>query len=136
MKNAKLKEQFTSIIALHYDRELWHSRPDQSYDEAIEPFVDDLIRVATCHKRDWKFRTYQYDEDTLFAPTITGKQIGEKIKELRFRKGWTLNRLAKKAGIDATYLEGIERGEPILRIWALESVLDALKVKSSRVLPF
>ncbi|MDQ5944113.1 MAG: family transcriptional regulator [Patescibacteria group bacterium] len=136
MKNAKLKQQFKSVIALHFDRELWHSRPELSYDKAIEPFVDDLIRVASYHKRDWKYKSYLYDEIDLFSFSVTTQNIGERIKEVRLRKGWSLTKLAKKAEIDSSYLDGVERGEPILRIWALETILEALGVKSSKVLPF
>jgi DNA-binding transcriptional regulator YiaG len=136
MKNAKLKEQITSIIALHYDRELWHSRPEQSYEGAIEPFVNDLIRIATYHKRGWKFRSYKYDEHDLLVLTTTGEHIGDRIRELRLRKGWSLAQFARKTEIDAEYLQSVERGEPILRMWALKTILDILKVKSSAVLPF
>ena len=136
MKNAKLKEQFTSIIALHYDRELWHCRPEQSYEEAIEPFVNDLIRIATYHKRGWKFHSFKYDDALALLVPTTGEHIGDRIRELRLRKGWSLAQFANKTEIDAEYLQSVERGESILRVWALETILDVLKVKSAAVLPF
>ena len=136
MKKATLKEQITSVIALHYDRGLWHSRPEKSYDECIQSFVGDLVRIASYHKRGKKFQPYLYDEIDLRVTTATGEAIGEKIRELRAEKGWTLEQFAKKTDINVDYLRCIERGEPILRMWALEVILDALKVKSSAVLPF
>lgn len=136
MKNNKLKEQITSIIALHYDRELWHSRPEKSYEASIEPFVNDLIKIATYHKRDWQFQSFIYDECELFTPTTTGEKIGDNIRELRCKKGWSREEFAERAGLDVEYLRNVESGEPILRMWALESILDALQVSSASVLPF
>ena len=136
MKRATLKQQITSVIALHFDRGLWHLRPERSYDECIESFVGDLVRIASYHKRGKAFQPYLYDEVDLRVTTATGEAIGEKIRELRADKGWSIEKFAKKTGLDVDYLRCIERGESILRIWALEVILDALKVKSSAVLPF
>jgi DNA-binding transcriptional regulator YiaG len=136
MRNAKLKKQFTSVIALHYDRELWHSRPERSYEECIEPFVDELVQVATHHKSGKEYQPYLYDEVSLRVTTEMGETIGENIRELRAERGWSIDKFAEKTGINVNYLRCVERGEPILRMWALEVILEVLKVKSSAVLPF
>ncbi len=135
MKNAKLKEQITSIIALHFDRELWR-RPQKPYEESIEPFVTDLIRIATYHKRGWKFQPFLYEEHDLRVTTETGEDIGDRIRELRSEKGWTLSEFAKKTDLNVEYLRCIERGEPVLEMRAFEQIIEVLKVKSSAVLPF
>jgi lambda repressor-like predicted transcriptional regulator len=137
MTNAKLKKQFTNIIENHFDRELWHSWPERTYEESIEPFLEDLIRIVRCFKRGQNFKQYKYCADfAIGEPTISGSLIGRRIKELRLKKGWSLTQFAKKTKLNIEYLFNIERGEPILRIWALEQILGVLKVKSSAVLDF
>ena len=136
MINAKLKEQFTKIISWHYEKELWHSRPEEAYEESIEPFVDDLVRAADCYKNGRNFGFHQNDETETNATTVLGEKIGQKIKELRLKNGLSLAQLAEKAEISTEYLLSIEYGEPILRIWALEQILNVLQVRSSAILPF
>jgi len=36
--------------------------------------------------------------------------IGERIKYLRLRKGYSISRLAKEAGVSKTYLSNLDRG--------------------------
>ena len=136
MKNAKLKEQFTNVIISHFGREMWRIYPERSYEGSIEPFIEDLIKIASYHKRDKVLPLRKYDEEESFAPTITDGRVGERIKELRAKRGWTITRLAKKIDVDADYLQNVERGEPLLQMWVLERTLKALKAESSAVLPF
>lgn len=37
--------------------------------------------------------------------------LGQTIRELRDAKGWSQERLAEEAGMDRTYVSGVERGE-------------------------
>jgi ribosome-binding protein aMBF1 (putative translation factor) len=137
ISNAKLKEQFTNIIECHSGRELWSTRPDMSYDECLEPLLDDFVKVAKRHKQGRDHRPYDgYSRTETYAPSINGEYIGEKILALRVKKGWSLAQLAGKAGLDEDYIRNVERGEDILRIHELERILENLKVKSSAVLPF
>lgn len=38
------------------------------------------------------------------------EKLGEKIKELRIRNGWTLTQLSEKSGVSYPILIGIEKG--------------------------
>ncbi|MBO9599485.1 MAG: helix-turn-helix domain-containing protein [Cohnella sp.] len=61
--------------------------------------------------------------------------MGQKIRRLRKRLGWTQEELAYRAQIDASYLGQIERGErrsPTVRI--IGKIADALSVDSSVLL--
>jgi ribosome-binding protein aMBF1 (putative translation factor) len=136
MKNAKLKKQITNVIGFHYGRELWHSRPEQPYEESTKPLIDDLVRIATCHRSRKAFDLYRYDESDCMVSTIPGEEIGGRIRKLRIKKGWSLAQFARKTDLNIEYLRNIERGESILRLWALEKITEALRVKSSAVLPF
>lgn len=87
MTNAKLKELFTNVIEAHYDRELWYSWPEKTYEESIEPLLEDFIRIVRCFKRGQNFKQYKYCDDfTVGEPTITGKLIGQRLKEFRLKK--------------------------------------------------
>lgn len=37
--------------------------------------------------------------------------LGERVRQLRSARGWSQERLAGEAGLDRTYVGGIERGE-------------------------
>ena len=43
--------------------------------------------------------------------SVTRKQIGQKIRDLRKARGWTQENLAEKTGLHPTYIGGIERGD-------------------------
>ncbi|KHF34603.1 HTH-type transcriptional regulator SinR [Paenibacillus sp. P1XP2] len=61
--------------------------------------------------------------------------IGEKIRRLRKKMGWTQEELAYRAQIDTSYLGQIERGKkrsPTIRI--IGKIADALSVDSSLLL--
>ena len=66
----------------------------------------------------------------------TQLKIGENIKTARLKLGATQGDIAKKAKISVNYYARIERGEVNASIETLESVLRALNVKSSNILPF
>jgi XRE family transcriptional regulator, master regulator for biofilm formation len=55
--------------------------------------------------------------------------IGERIKYLRLRKGYSISRLAKEAGVSKTYLSNLDRGiqnNPSLQF--LEKVAERLGI--------
>jgi transcriptional regulator with XRE-family HTH domain len=63
-------------------------------------------------------------------------KLGENIKKAREDSGLTQEQLAKKVGIHVSYVSRIERGVANLSVEVLGSVVKALKVKSSDILPF
>jgi len=66
----------------------------------------------------------------------TSKKIGDKIKEIRKKKKLTQVEVAEKAGIHFNYFARLERGEVNPSIQTIESIANALKVKSGDILFF
>ena len=62
--------------------------------------------------------------------------IGRKLREVREKQHLTQSDVAEKADISTNHYAQIERGEANPSIETLESILKALNVKSSKVLPF
>ena len=57
------------------------------------------------------------------------KRFGNRVKELRVAKGITSQMdLANKAGLDRTYISGIERGERNVALKNIEKIAKALGV--------
>ncbi|MEK8128056.1 helix-turn-helix transcriptional regulator [Paenibacillus filicis] len=54
--------------------------------------------------------------------------FGQRVKELRARSGMSQELLAHKAGLDRTYVSGIERGERNISIINIEKIARALQV--------
>lgn len=54
--------------------------------------------------------------------------MGIRIKELRHNLGLSQEKLALKAGIDRTYLAGIESGKRNATIITIEKIVNALEV--------
>lgn len=44
------------------------------------------------------------------GPSAAGRAVGARIRQLRTRKGWSLEELAGRAQIHVTYLSSLERG--------------------------
>ncbi|MBU0777015.1 helix-turn-helix domain-containing protein [Patescibacteria group bacterium] len=63
-------------------------------------------------------------------------KLGKNIKKVRERFGLTQADIAEKAGIHVNYYARIERGEENPTFEVLEKIAKALKVKSSKILPF
>ena len=57
--------------------------------------------------------------------------VGKRIKELRNNLGLSQEKLALKAGIDRTYLAGIENGKRNATLISLEKIVNALEVTLS-----
>jgi transcriptional regulator with XRE-family HTH domain len=64
------------------------------------------------------------------------KQIGSKLREIRRSQGLTQSELAAKAGLSSNYYARTEQGKVKASLDTYESIIKALKVKSSEVLPF
>lgn len=59
------------------------------------------------------------------------EKIGLRVKELRNALGLSQEKLALKAGIDRTYLAGVEQGKRNPSIKSLEKIINALEVTFS-----
>lgn len=70
------------------------------------------------------------------ANTKSQEKFGKNLRDVRLKKGMSQEKVAEKTGISVTYYAGIERGEENPTFAVIESICDALKVKSSQVLPF
>jgi len=55
-------------------------------------------------------------------------KFGNKVKEIRQEKGWSQEKLALHAGIDRTYMPGIEKGLRNVSITIIEKIANALEV--------
>jgi ribosome-binding protein aMBF1 (putative translation factor) len=66
-------------------------------------------------------------------PTATCRNFGRRVRTLRTRQGWTLERLAERAGMHTTYLSSIENGHrnPTLNI--ISHLATALNVELSEL---
>ena len=58
-------------------------------------------------------------------------QFGSTVRKLREAKDWTQEQLAEKAGLDQTYISGIERGERNLTILSIAKLAKALKTTAA-----
>ena len=57
------------------------------------------------------------------------QRFGDKVKSFRLEKGWSQEKLALEAGIDRTYLPGIEKGERNVSITVVEKLAIALGIE-------
>jgi len=64
------------------------------------------------------------------------KQLGQKVKDLRLRAGYSQEELAGKAGLHRTYMSDIERGERNVSVENIKKIADALNVDPSELLKF
>lgn len=60
-------------------------------------------------------------------------EFGQRIKELRARSGMSQEILAYRAGLDRTYISGVERGERNVSILNIEKIAAALQVSMSYI---
>ncbi|MGO4119072.1 helix-turn-helix domain-containing protein, partial [Rhizobium ruizarguesonis] len=55
-------------------------------------------------------------------------EFGQRVRELRARSGMSQELLAYRAGLDRTYISGVERGERNISIVNMEKIAAALQV--------
>ena len=55
-------------------------------------------------------------------------KIGDRIKTLREKSGYTQNALADKAGVSQTHLRRVELGQADITVGHLQLVCDALEI--------
>ena len=61
-------------------------------------------------------------------------QLGERVRKLRKRKGWTQVVMAEKVGIDRSFLADVERGKRNISLMNLHLIALGLDVSLSRLL--
>jgi transcriptional regulator with XRE-family HTH domain len=66
----------------------------------------------------------------------TDKGIGENLRRARKKRKLTQAELAQLAGINSNYYAKIERGKANPSTEILKKIIEALKIKSSDILPF
>lgn len=68
------------------------------------------------------------------AGSKTLRSLGDSIRALRRDRGLSQEALAVDAGLDRSYMGGVERGEHNLTIMNLQKIAEALDVKTSTLL--
>jgi transcriptional regulator with XRE-family HTH domain len=62
------------------------------------------------------------------------EKFGAIVRKLREERGLTQDQLAERAGVSATYIGFIERGDNVPTLTIILQVASALKVRSSELL--
>jgi transcriptional regulator with XRE-family HTH domain len=62
------------------------------------------------------------------------KKVGENIKKYRLQKDISQEELAYEAGLDRTYISGIERGERNISVITLKKITDVLKIETFKII--
>ena len=65
---------------------------------------------------------------------IYGERLGARVKELRRRRGWTLEDLAERAGVSRAMISKVERGEKNPTLVVAAKVAEGLGVTISELL--
>jgi transcriptional regulator with XRE-family HTH domain len=60
-------------------------------------------------------------------------RLGERIRTLRKKRGWTQAVMAEKVGIDRSFLADVERGKRNVSILNLDLIAKGLKVSLSQL---
>ena len=63
------------------------------------------------------------------------KALGRRVRELRVARGWSQERLADEAGLDRSYMSGVERGVRNISVLRLAEIASALRVSLSALFP-
>ena len=67
------------------------------------------------------------NRDFIILEGMEARRVGEGVRELRLRRGLSLDELARRAGVSRDYLNSLEEGQE-LKIY--RSVLDKLRQAS------
>ena len=62
------------------------------------------------------------------------RQVGENVRKLREKRGWSQERLSFEAELHRTYISGVERGVRNPTVTVLQKVADALGVSAAKLL--
>lgn len=64
------------------------------------------------------------------------KNLGDHLRSLRQKKGWSQEKLANKSGLHRTYIGSIERGERNISLLNIRKIASTLDVSPSELLNF
>lgn len=64
------------------------------------------------------------------------KQVGERIRYMRKLRDWTQEQLAERAGLQHSYIGGVERGDRNISLETLEKIIIALDVDPMELFRF
>jgi len=68
------------------------------------------------------------------SPPDLVKAVGHVLRAEREHLGWSQEALAEKAGLDRTYLSGVERGARSPNLRSVVKIASALKIKLSKLM--
>lgn len=68
------------------------------------------------------------------SPPDLVKAVGQVLRAEREHLGWSQEALAEKAGLDRTYLSGVERGARSPNLRSVVKIASALKIKLSKLM--
>ena len=60
-------------------------------------------------------------------------RLGDRIRKLRKKQGWTQVEFAERVGIDRSFLADVERGKRNVSIFSLELIAKGLRVSLSQL---
>lgn len=63
-------------------------------------------------------------------------KLGQKIKEIRIKEGYSQEELASLSKLHRTYISDIERGERNVSVENIEKIAKALKIEPNELLKF
>ena len=70
----------------------------------------------------------------MVSPPDILERFGQRVRELRVKRGWSQDQFAHECGMDRTYMGGIERGERNLALRNIERIANALGVTISHLM--
>ena len=62
--------------------------------------------------------------------------FGKRVRQLRTKRGWSQEELAHRAGLDRTYIGGIERGERNVALLNICRIAESLGVSPAYLISF
>ena len=66
-------------------------------------------------------------------PADPKSKFGARVRSLREARGWSQEALAAEAGLDRTYIGGVERGERNVSLINIHRIANALGVTASQL---
>lgn len=96
----------------------------------VQPPWSDL-RLGVLHLEARRENTLHLSYWQMQDPVSVRKKLGQRIRHLRGKRGWSQERLAHEAGLGRSFTGAIERGEKDIRIKTLCKVAGILEINLS-----